>query len=235
MLEFYWAWATHDDLMDLTEDLVGGLVRDVCGGTTPPFGDVVIDWSTPFRRAPMGDLIAEKTGLSRQDVESPAAIEAFWRANHRVKDGEKLPESRGKWWEWLFDEYVEAHLVNPTFVTAFPAEISPLSRRNDADPSIVDRFELFVAGREIANGFSELNDPIDQAARFEAQAKARVAGDAESMYFDHDYVRALTNAMPPTAGEGIGIDRLVMLLTGRTSIREVILFPTLRPEGGDKP
>ncbi|MCA9298415.1 MAG: lysine--tRNA ligase, partial [Phycisphaerales bacterium] len=133
------------------------------------------------------------------------------------------------------DAHVERTLVNPTFVTGFPTEISPLSRRNDADPSRVDRFELVIATWEIANAFSELNDPVDQAERFAAQAKAREAGDHESMYFDADYIRALSYGMPPTAGEGIGIDRLAMLLTGRTSIREVILFPTLRPERTGEP
>lgn len=230
MLEFYQAWATHADLMDLTEELLTGLVQEVCGTLQVPFGEYVIDWTPPFRRADMDELIAEHTGMSRDDLQDPSRMEAWWRAHHRPREGEPLPTERGKWWEWLFDAHVERHLVNPTFVTGFPTEISPLSRRNDADPSRVDRFELVVATWELCNAFSELNDPIDQAQRFEAQAKARAAGDEESMYFDADYIRALSYGMPPTAGEGIGIDRLVMLLTGKTSIREVILFPTLRPE-----
>jgi lysyl-tRNA synthetase class 2 len=146
-----------------------------------------------------------------------------------VADDAKLPKTWGLWWEWLYEAHVEHTLVDPTFVTGFPAEISPLARRSDADPDRVDRFELVCATWEIANAFTELNDPVDQAARFEAQVRAREAGADEAMYFDGDYVRALTYGMPPAAGQGIGIDRLVMLLTGRTSIREVILFPTLRP------
>jgi len=230
MLEFYWAWATWTDLMDLTEELLVGLVDEVVGSRTVTFGEHTIDFSPPFRRADMDELIAEKTGMSREDLADPSKCEAFWRANQRVGDGEQLPTSRGKWWEWLFDAYVEHTLVDPTFVTGFPTEISPLSRRSDEQPDRVDRFELIIATWEMANAFSELNDPVDQAQRFADQVAARDAGDEEGMYFDHDYIRALSYGMPPTAGQGIGIDRLVMLLTGRTSIRDVILFPTLRPE-----
>jgi lysyl-tRNA synthetase class 2 len=180
----------------------------------------------------MDELISEHTGLARDALQDVAAMTAWWSAHHKVADPAKLPGTVGRWWELLFEEHVEHELVNPTFVTGFPAEISPLARRRDGDPFRVDRFELIVNGWELANGFSELNDPVDQAQRFEAQAKGREAGDEEAMYFDADYIRALTYGMPPTAGEGIGIDRLVMLLTGRPSIREVILFPTLRPETG---
>jgi lysyl-tRNA synthetase class 2 len=176
----------------------------------------------------MDELISEATGLSRAELRDVATMRARWlQAGHTDDD---LPTTVGRWWELYFEHHVEQKLVNPTFVTGFPTEISPLSRRNDADPEITDRFELIIAGREIANGFSELNDPVDQAERFQAQVRSREAGDDESMFFDDDYIRALSYAMPPTAGEGIGIDRLVMLLTNRTSIREVILFPTLRPE-----
>jgi lysyl-tRNA synthetase class 2 len=230
MLEFYQAWATHEDLMDLTEELLVGLVDEVVGSRQVTFGDFEIDFSPPFRRADMDELIAEHTGLTREDCAEPAKMEAYWRANQRVGEGEQLPSSRGKWWEWLFDAYVEGKLVNPTFVTGFPTEISPLSRRRDDEPDRVDRFELIIATWEIANAFSELNDPVDQAQRFADQVAARDAGDEEGMHFDHDYIRALTYGMPPTAGEGIGIDRLVMLLTGQTNIRDVILFPTLRHE-----
>jgi len=229
MLEFYQAWATHSDLMDLTEELISGVVQEVNGSLQVRFGELDIDFTPPFRRADMDELIAEKIDLTRAQLADPAEMEAWWRAHHKVADDASLPPNRGKWWELLFDEYVEHTLVNPTFVTGFPTEISPLSRRNDEDPSRVDRFELVVATWELANAFSELNDPIDQAARFADQAKARDAGDEEGMFFDEDYVRALSYGMPPAAGEGIGVDRLVMLLTGRQSIREVILFPTLRP------
>jgi lysyl-tRNA synthetase class 2 len=230
MLEFYQAWATYHDLMTLTEALLSELAARVTGAMVVPFGEWKLDFTPPFRRADMDELIAEATGLSRDTLRDPVRIEAFWRANHRVGAGEPLPSTFGKWWEKLFEEYVEKSLINPTFVTGFPAEISPLARRSDGDPERTDRFELYVATWEIANAFTELNDPVDQAGRFAAQAKARDAGDAESMYFDADYVRALTYGMPPTAGEGIGVDRLTMLLTGKASIREVILFPTLRPE-----
>ncbi|TNE84413.1 MAG: lysine--tRNA ligase [Deltaproteobacteria bacterium] len=230
MLEFYMAWATFHDLMDLSEELLSQLAVEITGSAEVEFDGKVIDYSPPFRRADMDELIAEKTGMPREDLMDVAKMEAFWRANQRVGEGTELPQSVGKWWEWYFDAYVEHELIHPTFVTGFPAEISPLARRNDEDPFRTDRFELIVNGWEIANAFSELNDPVDQAARFEAQVAAREGGDDESMYFDADYIRALTYGMPPTAGQGIGIDRLVMLLTGKTSIREVILFPTLRPE-----
>jgi lysyl-tRNA synthetase class 2 len=176
----------------------------------------------------MEELVAEATGLSRETLRDPAAIRRWYLESHRESDD--LPTTMGRWWERLFEEHVEQGLVNPTFVTHYPTEISPLSRRNDADPSVVDRFEIFVMGREIGNGFSELNDPVDQATRFADQVSARDQGDEEGMHFDHDYVRALTYGMPPTAGQGIGVDRLVMLLTDRQSIRDVILFPTMRPE-----
>jgi lysyl-tRNA synthetase class 2 len=233
MIEFYMAWATYDDLMDLTEELLVEVVDTVAGTRALSFGDLEMDWSPPFRRADMDALIAENTELSLADLEDPAAMEAYWRARHDVAEGERLPTSRGKWWELLFETHVEHTLINPTFVTGFPTEISPLARRSDGDPSRVDRFELFAATWELGNAFSELNDPVDQAGRFEAQAVARVEGDDESMYFDHDYIRALTYAMPPTAGMGIGIDRVVQLLTDRRHIKEVLLFPTLRPEQWD--
>jgi lysyl-tRNA synthetase class 2 len=231
MLEFYQAWATHEDLMVLTEEMLTGLVPAVCDGATRvPFGDKEIDFAPPYRRADMDLLISERTGLSRAALRDLEAMRAFWIASRPGADAAALPKTVGRFWELLFDAHVEQTLVNPTFVTGFPIEISPLSRRNDQDPTIADRFELYVAGREIANAFSELNDPVDQAARFHDQVAARAAGDDEGMHFDHDYIRALSYGMPCTAGEGIGIDRLVMLLTNRTSIREVILFPTLRPE-----
>jgi len=170
--------------------------------------------------------------LSATDVRDPAALRQRWLQDHPADaTNPTLPTTMGKWFAQMFDAYVEPTLIQPTFITHFPTEISPLSRRNENDPSIVDRFELFIAGREIANGFNELNDPEDQAARFAAQVAERESGDDEAMYFDADYIKALTYGLPPTAGEGIGIDRLVMLLTNTQSIREVILFPTLRRSG----
>ncbi|NOY25975.1 MAG: lysine--tRNA ligase [Oligoflexia bacterium] len=230
MLEFYWSYATWQDLMDLTEHLISSLALQVCGDTTVPFGSHTLDLSSPWRRASMGGLIAQATGLSLDAVHQPAALRAYWLEHHPADTTDPtLPTTMGRWWERFFDEYVEDTLIQPTFVTGFPAEISPLSRRRDDDPDFTDRFELIIAGNEIANGFNELNDPVDQAQRFAAQAAARESGDQEAMYFDADYIKALTYGLPPTAGEGIGIDRLVMLLTNRESIRDVILFPTLRP------
>jgi len=234
MLEFYQAHATYEDLMQLTEELVCELVRGVDQGMVLPWGDERIRFAAPRRRATMGELISEHTGLSETDREDPQALRARWIADFGNQDGsveKTLPETMGSWWEWFFDAYVEDKLRDPVFVTRFPVEISPLSRRCDDDPRFVDRFELIIAGQEIANGFNELNDPADQAARFQAQAAKRQAGEDEAMYYDADYVEALCYGMPPAAGEGIGIDRLVMLLTDQQSIREVILFPTMRPKG----
>jgi lysyl-tRNA synthetase class 2 len=227
MLEWYQAHSTWRDLVELSEELLSRVAEQVCGTTEIVYQGQPISFARPFRRAGMDELIAEATGLPLSDVHDAAALRAHWLATHPADD--KCPTTRGRLWELYFDVYVERSLVQPTFVTRFPIEISPLARRNDEEPEIADRFELFIAGREIANGFSELNDPVDQAGRFEAQVKSRAAGDAEAMYFDEDYVHALTFGLPPTAGEGLGIDRLVMLLTDSPSIRDVILFPTLRP------
>lgn len=226
MLEFYQAHATYIDLMDHTEVLVTELAEKVAGSLQIPYGDDVVDYSRPWRRASMEELITELAGVANPwDLEE---LRSRWIELHPEDAEADLPKTVGKWFEQFFDVHVEPTLVNPTFVTGYPTEISPLSRRNDERPEIVDRFELFVARQEIANGFSELNDPVDQAARFQAQADAKSSGDDEAMFFDADYVRALSYGMPPTAGEGIGVDRLAMLLTGQTSIREVVLFPALR-------
>ena len=179
----------------------------------------------------MGTAIAQATGLSEEEVWDAQALRSRWLQDHpQDAENPKLPSTVGKWFASFFDAYVEPNLIQPTFITEFPVEISPLSRRSESRPEIAERFELFIAGREIANGFNELNDPIDQASRFAAQAEAKDAGDDEAMFFDSDYIDALSYGMPPTAGEGIGIDRLVMLLTNAASIKEVILFPTLRPK-----
>ena len=236
MLEFYEAYQTWHGLMDLTEDLVSGMAEHVTGDHAVEYGDVTLNFAKPWRRLPMADAIAEYAEMSEADARDVDALRARWLVDHPKDAGDPdLPTTLGKWYELFMDAYVEENLVQPTFITHFPVEISPLSRRSETEPGIAERFELFIAGREIANGFNELNDPVDQAGRFEAQAKSREAGDDEAMYFDADYIRALTYGLPPTAGEGIGIDRLVMLLTNRASIREVILFPTLRPEAPKAP
>lgn len=228
MLEFYQAYATWESLVVTTEELIAGMVLDLCGQETIDYQGRSICFERPFRIARYGDLVAEALKMNPADVKNIALLHAAYIEKHPAADVPALPTTFGRMWEKVFDIDVEKTLVNPTFVIGFPTEISPLSRRNDADPEIADRFELFIAGREIANGFNELNDPVDQAERFMAQVQAKESGDAEAMHFDADYIDALAFAMPPTAGEGIGIDRLVMLLTNQQSIRDVILFPTLR-------
>ena len=227
MLEFYQAYATWQDLVELTEELLHGLVLHVLGAEVLTYQGQEISFARPFRQAGMDELIAEATGLSRADMKDLGVLRAWW-TEHQA-DGPPLPATLGRAWELLFETLVERSLVQPTFVTRFPIEISPLARRNDEEPDIADRFELYVGGRELANGFTELNDPVDQAERFAAQASAKSKGDEEAMHFDEDYIDALCFGLPPTAGEGLGVDRLVMFLTDSPSIRDVILFPTLRP------
>ncbi|MGB1556164.1 MAG: amino acid--tRNA ligase-related protein, partial [Oceanococcaceae bacterium] len=195
------------------------------GTTVVEYQGKPIDFGQPFRRLDLRDAIREfNPELADADLEDAEVLKSALKAK-----GLKVPSGGvGKLQAELFEETVEHQLFEPTFVTGYPAEVSPLSRASDADPKLTDRFELFIAGREIANGFSELNDAEDQAERFRAQVAAKDAGDDEAMYFDADYVRALEYGMPPTAGEGIGIDRLVMLLTDAASIRDVLLFPQLR-------
>jgi len=228
MLEFYQAHATYEDLMALTEEMLVGLAAQVAGGTTLHYGGETIDLAPPWPRRTMAELVSEHAGLPAERVLEGEAL-ARLAADRGIAVHPNA--TSGHLLAAVFEAVVEPHLVQPIFVTQFPLELSPLARRNDRDPRFVDRFELFVACHEIANAFSELNDPDDQRARFEEQLRARAAGDAEAHAMDADYVRALEHGMPPAAGEGIGIDRLVMLLTGASSIREVILFPHLRPEG----
>jgi lysyl-tRNA synthetase class 2 len=230
MLEFYQAYSTWEDLMDLTEELVCELAELVCGDKKVVYGEHVLDFGSKWRRLPFATAVAEASGLSEEDVWNVDALRARWIEMNPEDADADLPTTAGKWFEQYFDAYVEAKLIQPTFLTHFPTEISPLSRRNDERPEIADRFEFFIAGKEIGNGFNELNDPVDQAERFAKQVSAKDAGDGEAMFFDADYIKALSFGMPPTAGEGIGIDRLVMLLTDTHSIREVILFPTLKPK-----
>lgn len=227
MLEFYQAFATYADLMDLTEDMLVGLARTVLGSLRVRFGEYDLDLTPPWPRRTMAELVAERAGIGVEELLRPGSLEAL---ADRTGGREPAGATTGALLGLCFERLVEPHLVQPTFVTRFPVEMSPLARRADDDPRFVDRFELFIARHEIANAFSELNDPEDQRARFEAQAAARAAGDVEAHPMDEDFVRALEYGLPPTAGEGVGVDRLVMVLAGVTSIREVILFPHLRPE-----
>jgi len=232
MLEFYWAYADYHDLMDLSEQML----RELAFGLGFENGAVdyqgqQIEFAPAFRRMSVAEAVLQfNPDLDAAQLRDPAALREV--CEHMGIHSEAS-------WGWgkllleIFEHTVEEQLIQPSFITGYPTEVSPLSRRNDDDPEITDRFELFIAGREIANGFSELNDPEDQAERFRAQVASRDAGDAEAMHFDADYIRALEYGMPPTAGEGIGIDRLAMLFTDAASIRDVLLFPYLRPEAAD--
>jgi len=228
MLEFYMAYATFEDLMSLSEELFAQVAEEVTGATKVTYGGQEIDLTPPYARLSFAAALTGLGQVPEQALEDRDAAEGFAR-----KLGAEFPakESHAKLLEKLFDLTVEPKLVQPTFITHYPVAISPLSRRNDANPSVVDRFEFFIAGREMANAFSELNDPVDQEARFKDQLALRAAGDDKAHPMDRDYIRALEYGLPPTAGQGIGVDRLVMLLTDSPSIRDVILFPLLRAEG----
>jgi len=228
MLEFYQAYATFEDLMDLTEDMLRGLMVEITGSAKITYQGDTLDFESPFARITMVDSILKyNPDLKLSDVDNVESARGIAEAMKlEIKPGFGL----GKIQTEIFEETVEHRLMDPTFITDYPVEVSPLSRRNDDRPEVSDRFEFFAAGRELANGFSELNDPIDQAERFQAQVAEKDAGDDEAMHYDADYVRALEYGLPPTAGEGIGIDRLLMLLTDSASIREVLLFPLMRPE-----
>ena len=228
MLEFYWAYADVNDLMDLTEAMLRGLAETVTGHSCVTYQAQEIDFGQPFER-----LTVEAAVRRYNDELADADLwdETVLRAALEARDvHQETTWGVGKLLTELYEATVERHLIQPTFITAYPTEVSPLSRRNDSDPRVTDRFELIVGGSEIANGFSELNDAEDQAERFQAQVASKEAGDEEAMHYDADYIRALEYGMPPTAGEGVGIDRLVMLLTDSPSIRDVLLFPYMRPE-----
>jgi len=227
MLEFYQSYATHEDLMAMTEELFCSMVKRFHGGLTLTCGGKEIDFTPPWRKIRLKDSLIEIAGLDPAILKDPKRAEEVARElglelNKGISHGRILGD--------LFEEKVEPNLLQPTFITHYPTEISPLSRRNAEDPDVVDRFELFISGREIANGFSELNDPIDQRERFVQQIKEKFEEADLYLRLDEDFLRALEFGMPPTAGEGIGIDRWVMLLTDSPSIREVIFFPLLRSE-----
>ncbi|MFH0811035.1 MAG: lysine--tRNA ligase [Pseudomonadota bacterium] len=227
MLEFYQAYASHEDLMTLTEQMFLDVSQVAVGGPRLRYQGHDIDLTPPWRRISLAEALSEIGGVPPEVVADREAL-----LSHAAQRGVKFRpgEGFGRAMTKLFDLLVEEKLVQPTFITGYPTEVSPLSRRSDTAPEFSDRFEFFIAGKEIGNGFSELNDPDDQRRRFELQAAQREAGDEEAHPLDEDYVRALEFGMPPAAGEGVGIDRLVMLLTDSPSIRDVILFPHLRPE-----
>ena len=229
MLEYYQAYADYHDLMNNTEELLRKLALDILGSTIVPYGEYEFDFGKPFERITMHEAVVKYgNGITMEDLHD---------FEHACKIADGLGIEVQKSWglgsvvNAIFEEVAEHHLIQPTFLMAHPAEISPLARRNDENPEVTDRFELFIGGREIGNGFSELNDAEDQAARFDAQVAAKEAGDDEAMFKDDDFVTALEHGLPPTAGEGLGIDRLAMLFANAASIRDVILFPAMKQKG----
>jgi lysyl-tRNA synthetase class 2 len=227
MLELYWAYADHADMMELTENLVAGVAEQVLGTTTVEYDGRDVDLSTPWRRATMEELIAEHAGV---EISLATPIDEVRALCERFDVEVKDHYGPGKLILEIYEKTCEAKLWGPVFVTDYPVEVSPLSREHRERPGYTERFEAIVAGRELCNGFSELTDPVIQRERFEAQEAEGAAGDDEAMVVDEDYLRALDYGLPGTAGLGIGVDRLIMLLTGTTTIRDVVLFPTLKPE-----
>ena len=225
MIEFYMAYATYEDLIELTEELFTGLVHSFHGEGKITYQGRQIDFTRPWRKISLKDALSQIGGMEEKEFSDRARAAEAARARG-VDVSEK--DSYGKLLTKLFDVLVEPALINPTFVVGYPTDVSPLSRRNDRNPDVTDRFELFIGGWEIANGFTELNDPVDQRGRFEDQVALREKGDEEALFMDEDYLRALEYGMPPTAGEGIGIDRVIMLMTDSPSIRDVILFPLMK-------
>jgi lysyl-tRNA synthetase, class II len=238
MLEWYEAYSEYEDLLKLTEELISNLVQQVCEKTLIEYGEHQIDFARPWKRLTMREAVIHFWPSSeRPTLEEVSSIDGLLRWAEQLPDlksqiSHLKSVDYGHLLGELFEHVAESHLNNPTFITEFPTELSPLSKQNQDDARFVDRFELFIAGMEIANAFCEINDPADQRRRFEAQMKLRERGDEEAMVIDEDYIRALSYGMPPTAGEGVGIDRLVMILTNQHSIRDVILFPHMRPEKG---
>ncbi|WP_022850211.1 lysine--tRNA ligase [Limisalsivibrio acetivorans] len=230
MIEWYWAYADYNDLMDMIEEFLRNIALKVCADSKITYGENEIDFASPWKRMTISEAILEMTDLSDDDIadRESAAKTAESKGIH-IKDG----WGHGKVVMEIFEELVEDKLIDPTFITDYPKEVSPLSKSKADNPDITERFELFIAGYEIANGFNELNDPMDQKERFEKQVLEKEAGDEEAHMMDSDYIRALEYGLPPTAGAGLGIDRLVMILTDSPSIRDVILFPHMRPEAGE--
>ena len=226
MMEMYEAGSDLRDMMALTENLLSTVAREVMGAEQLPWGEQTISYAAPFRRLSMKDAIAEYGVIDRALLDDAAQIRALAQAVH-VEDA--TTKSAGMLLGDLFEHYAEKQLVQPTFITDYPLELSPLTKTLEGDEAFVDRFELFIGGMEIANAYSELNDPVDQMARFQAQMDEREAGNDEAMLLDQDFITSLEHGFPPTGGEGIGIDRMVMLLTNSQSIRDVILFPLMRP------
>ncbi|MBQ6224257.1 MAG: lysine--tRNA ligase [Campylobacter sp.] len=230
-IEFYWTWHNYNDAMDLTEELFATLLQKLNLPKVIEFDEVSVDFSKPFTRIKYLDAITQIGGISSEIINDKAKIiEKLKADNFEANENLDLGHLQAE----LFDNYVEHKLINPTFVIDFPISISPLSRRSDENPEIAERFELFIAGRELANAFNELNDPLDQYERFKAQIDAKNAGDDEAHEMDEDFVRALSYAMPPTVGWGLGVDRLVMILLNKKSIRDVILFPAMKPINSEK-
>ena len=227
MLELYEAYATYDEVMDLTEAMIRDVAQEALGNTAVTWDGNAIDLGIPFRRWKMEDAVRERN--PEVSIADCRDRDALARHCQRLHVPVKASDGWGKLLLEIFEKTVESGLIQPTFITHYPVEVSPLARESDTDPGITDRFELFIGGRELANGFSELNDPEDQAARFRAQVEAKAGGDEEAMHYDEDYIRALEVGLPPTGGLGVGIDRLVMLLTDSASIRDVLLFPYMRP------
>ncbi len=225
-IEFYWAYKTYKDLIAVTKEYIAYLFKHLNLPTVLPYGEIEVDYAD-FREIPLIDSLSEIGGVPEEIVNDREKIIAYLKEqNVEVNEAMNLGQLQGE----LFDEYVEERLINPTFITMYPVEISPLARRNNENPALTDRFELFIAGREIANAFSELNDPLDQLERFEGQMAAKESGgDEEAHEMDADFINALSYGMAPTAGQGIGMDRLVMLLTNEHSIRDVLLFPAMKP------
>ncbi len=224
-IEFYWAYKTYKDLIEITKEYFQYLFEHLDLPTMLPYGDMKVDFAN-FQEIPLIESLTTIGGVPAESCTSKEGITTYLSSkNITVKPGMNLGQLQGE----LFDEFVEEKLIDPTFITEYPVEISPLARRSDTNPEITERFELFIAGREIANAFSELNDPIDQLSRFEGQMEAKDSGDDEAHEMDSDFVEALSYGMAPTAGQGIGIDRLVMLLTNEHSIRDVLLFPAMKP------